>query len=68
MKRKILADFQICISLPLKNYRPVSILPILSKVYEKLVLQQLAVFMRGNQFTINTNQAIEKITPQQHYY
>ena len=29
----------------LKDYRPVSILPVLSKVYEKLVLQQLAVFI-----------------------
>ena len=29
----------------LKYYRPVSILPVLSKVYEKLVLQQLAVFI-----------------------
>ena len=28
-----------------KDYRPVSILPVLSKVYEKLVLQQLAVFI-----------------------
>ena len=29
----------------LKDYRPVSILPVLSKVYEKFVLQQLAVFI-----------------------
>ena len=29
----------------LKDYRPVSILPVLSKVFEKLVLQQLAVFI-----------------------
>ena len=29
----------------LKDYKPVSILPVLSKVYEKLVLQQLAVFI-----------------------
>ena len=29
----------------LKDYRPVSILPVLSKVYEKLVLLQLAVFI-----------------------
>ena len=33
----------------LKDYRPVSILPVLSKVYEKLVVQQLAVFIeRGS--------------------
>ena len=32
-------------SVELKDYRPVSILPVLSKVYEKLVLQQLAVFI-----------------------
>ena len=29
----------------LKDYRPVPILPVLSKGYEKLVLQQLAVFI-----------------------
>ena len=29
----------------LKDYRPVSTLPVLSKVYEKLVLQELAVFI-----------------------
>ena len=29
----------------LKDYRPVSILPVLSKGYEKLLLQQLAVFI-----------------------
>ena len=29
----------------LEDYRPVSILPVLSKVYEKFVLQQLAVFI-----------------------
>ena len=29
----------------LKDYRPVSILPVLSKVHEKLVLQQLTVFI-----------------------
>ena len=29
----------------LKDYRPVSVLPVLSKVYEKPVLQQLAVFI-----------------------
>ena len=29
----------------LKDYRPVSILPVLSKVYEKFVLQQLAVII-----------------------
>ena len=29
----------------LKDYRPVSILPVLSKVYEKLVLQEVAVFI-----------------------
>ena len=29
----------------LKDYRPFSILPVLSKVYEKLVLQQPAVFI-----------------------
>ena len=29
----------------LKDYRPVSIFPVLSKDYEKLVLQQLAVFI-----------------------
>ena len=29
----------------LKDFRPVSILPVLLKVYEKLVLQQLAVFI-----------------------
>ena len=29
----------------LKDYGPVSILPVLSKFYEKLVLQQLAVFI-----------------------
>ena len=29
----------------IKDFRPVSILPVLSKVYEKLVLQQLAVFI-----------------------
>ena len=30
----------------LKDYRPVSILPVLSKVYDKLVLQQLAIFAK----------------------
>ena len=29
----------------LKDYRPVLILPVLSKVYQKLVLQQLGVFV-----------------------
>ena len=29
----------------LKDYRPVSILPVLSKVHEKLVLQQLTIFI-----------------------
>ena len=29
----------------IKDYRPVSILPVLSKVYEKLVLKQLAGFI-----------------------
>ena len=32
--------------LELRYHRPVLILPSLSKVYEKLVLQQLAVFVR----------------------
>ena len=30
----------------LRDYRPVSILPVLSKVYDKLVLQQLAIFVK----------------------
>ena len=50
----------------LKDCRPVLILPVLSKVYQKLVLQQLGVFVEResvNQFTINTNQAIEKLIP-----
>ena len=32
-------------SVELKDYRPVSILSVLSKAYEKLILQQLVVFI-----------------------
>ena len=31
-----------------KDYRPIAILPILSKIYEKLVLQQMTVFIENN--------------------
>ena len=37
----------------LKDYRPVSILPVLSEVYEKLVLQQLAVFIKRESVSLS---------------
>ena len=46
----------------LKDYRSISIVPILSKIYEKLVLKQM-----NNLFTTNINQDIEKITQQLHF-
>ena len=52
----------------LKYYRPVSILPVLSKVYEKLVLQQLAVFIERESVYHQYQSGHRKITPQQHYY
>ena len=49
----------------LKNYRPISILPILSKVYEKQVLHQIIDFI-GTQvkhkYITNTNLVIAKTT------
>ena len=51
----------------LKDYRPVSILPVLSKVYEKLVLQQLAVFIERESVYHQYQSGYKEITPQQHY-
>ena len=52
----------------LKDYRPVSILPVLSKGYEKLLLQQLAVFIERESVYHQYQSGHRKITPQQHYY
>ena len=54
-------------SVELKDYRPVSILPVLSKVYEKLVLQQLAVFIERESVYHQYQSGYKEITPQQHY-
>ena len=52
----------------LKDYRPVSILPVLSKVYEKLVLQQLAVFIERESVYHQYQSGYRRNTPQRHYY
>ena len=44
----------------LKGYRLVSILPALSKVYQKLVLKQLSFFIEEDQFIINIDRDTEK--------
>ena len=47
VKTKILVDFQICISVPLKkeNYRPVSLLPHVSKVFERIIYKQIMSYV-----------------------
>ena len=43
----------------LKGYRLVSILPALSKVYQKRVLKQLSFFIEEDQFIINIDRDTE---------
>ena len=44
----------------LKDYRPISILPILSKVYKKEILHQITTSLKHSKFTTNTNLVIAK--------
>ena len=48
-------------SIELKDYRPISILPILSKVYEKLVLLQITDFIETQQVYNKCNHSREII-------
>ena len=48
-------------STELKDYRPISILPILLEVYEKLVLLQIIDFMERQKHKINANMDVTKI-------
>ena len=51
----------------LKDYRPVSILPILSKIYERVVLEQITNFIEKNiEYITIINLAIARIIQLQH--
>ena len=43
-----------------KDLRPISILPVLSKVYEQLIFRQLSVFINKNNVLNNNISAIER--------
>ena len=52
----------------LKNYRPVSNLPLLSKVLERLVLKQLLSYLAQNDLNEMFQQPIESIIAQKPLY
>ena len=50
-----------------KNHPPASTLPVLSKIYESVVLEKVITSLKINQYSISTNLVTVRITPLQHY-
>ena len=48
----------------LKNYRPVSTLPIFGKIFEKIIYSRLYSFLFPKAFCMINNTVFEKVTPQ----
>ena len=48
----------------LKNYRPVSTLPIFGKIFEKIISQDFIAFLFHKAFCMINNSIFEKVTPQ----
>ena len=48
----------------ISNYRPISLLPSISKVLEKIVHNRLHKFITKHKYSIQINMALEKITQQ----
>lgn len=55
-------------STELKDYRPISVLPTLLKVYEKLVLLQIIDFMERQKHAINANMDVTKLFISNHSF
>ena len=50
------------------NYRPISLLPLLSKVFEKVVLDQTEEFLSLNKILYDINPVLGKTTQQMHVF
>ena len=44
----------------IQNYRPISVLPVMSKVFEKIIYKRLVSFINKNKIYITVNLGLEK--------
>ena len=61
---KVISIFKKGCAHELENYRPISLLPVMSKILEKLIYRRLVIFLNQQIFFTNTNLASAKITQQ----
>ena len=47
-----------------ENYRPISILPAISKIFEKLFLTNCMIIFKTINYTVKINMGLEETTPQ----
>ena len=47
------------------NYRPISVVSHISKMFEKCINHQLLQYFESHSFYVTTNQLSEKVTPQE---
>ena len=43
------------------NYRPVSLIPVLGKIFEKLIFDEIYFFLIGKNFSIQTNLVFDQL-------
>ena len=64
---RVSSIFKVGLKTEIGNYRPISVLSTVSKVFEKIICKQISKYFDDNNYLKNINQDLGKVVPSQQH-